>query len=86
MAYKDQVNQGEFPKPSFGLNRGEDEIIDKEMMWLPPTYRNIEHEDLLLQFYEGPILHKYSFIFYSCVLISSGNEIAPITTLEVCSR
>lgn len=56
--------------------------IEREMMWLPPTYRNIEHEDLLMQFYEGTILHRYSFIFYSCVLISAGNEIAPITTTE----
>lgn len=60
-----------------------EEKIDREMMWLPPTYRNIEHEDLLVQFYEGSIWHRYSFIFYSCVLISSGNEIAPITTIEV---
>ena len=57
--------------------------IEREMLWLPPTYRNIEHEDLLVQFYEGPILHRYSFIFYSCVLISAGNEIGPLTTTEV---
>ena len=54
------------------------------ILWLPPTYRNIDHPDLHTNFYESPsILHRYSFIFYSCVLISSGNEIGPVTNSEV---
>ena len=57
--------------------------VPKELVWLPPTYRNIEHADQLSAFYEGPYLHRYSFIFYSCVLISSGNEIGPVTNTEV---
>jgi len=56
--------------------------IDKNLIWLPPTYRNLEHEDLLVPFYEGSVIHRYSFIFYSCVLISSGNEIGPVTVTE----
>ena len=61
----------------------EKEKLIKEMIWLPPTYRNIEDQDLVSNFYESSILHRYSFIFYSCVLISSGNEIAPLSNLEV---
>lgn len=60
-----------------------DSGIEREMVWLPPTYRNIEGDDLVALFYEGPFLHRYSFIFYSCILISSGNEIGPLTTVEV---
>lgn len=53
-----------------------------QALWLPPTYRNIPTENLLENFYEGSILHKYSFIFYSCILISSGNEIGPVSNTE----
>jgi hypothetical protein len=62
------------------------EKLIKEMIWLPPTYRNIEDQDLVANFYESSILHRYSFIFYSCVLISSGNGIAPLSNLEVALR
>lgn len=80
MKYKTQQSSVQETTISQGWNKS---VIEKEMIWLPPTYRNIEHEDLLVQFYEGPILHRYSFIFYSCVLISAGNEIGPVTTAEV---
>ena len=73
-----EAEQGQIPKEVI-----EKEKLIKEMIWLPPTYRNIEDQDLLANFYESSILHRYSFIFYSCVLISSGNEIAPLSNLEV---
>lgn len=65
------------------VGKAGDADVDMQMIWLPPTYRNIEDEDLPKLFYEGNLMHRYSFIFYSCVLISSGNEIAPLTTVEV---
>lgn len=72
-----------YPSCYEGIQEGcPEDLIPKEMMWLPPTYRNIEHEDQVKQFYEGSLPHKYSFIFYSCVLISSGNEIGPVTSAE----
>ena len=55
----------------------------KELLWLPPTYRNIETDESLVDwFYKGSVMHKYSYLFYQISYVLKGSEIGPITLME----
>lgn len=55
----------------------EGEFNPLEQLWLPPVYRSIESENLVLLYYKSNFWHKYLYTFYSLFLAIGGNEVGP---------
>jgi hypothetical protein len=62
-------------------------LHDIRMIWIPPSYRNIELEDDETMthaelFFESSTFHKFSLILYSVTFVIKGGEFGPITKME----